>query len=168
MDRITNQLNLQTGKAYHPSLAAAMKLARKKMDRYYSLTDSSSIYQIAMILHPGMKLVYFRNQKWEEEWIKEAESLVRDEYVTKYEKSANEPNVTPSTSPNMKNDGGFASFGDLSVTTAPCASEIQEYLSHPVENVKDPLRWWVDNKHVYPNLHRMALDYLSIPGMSVL
>jgi hypothetical protein len=44
MDRITNQLNLQTGKAYHPSLAAAMKLARKKMDRYYSLTDSSVVY----------------------------------------------------------------------------------------------------------------------------
>jgi hypothetical protein len=164
MDCITNQLNLQTGKAYHPSLA--MKLARKKMDHYYSLTDSSSIYRITMILHPGMKLEYFRNQKWEVEWIEEAESLVRDEYITKYEKSANEK--TPSTSPKMKNDGGFASFGDLSVTTAPRASEIQEYLSHPVKNVKDPLRWWVDNKHVYPNLYRMALDYLSIPGMLVL
>jgi len=37
MDRITNQLNHQTGKAYHPPLAAAMKLARKKMDRQRSI-----------------------------------------------------------------------------------------------------------------------------------
>jgi len=53
---------------------------------------------------------------------------------------------------------------NVSVTTAPRASEIQEYLNFPVENVKDPLKWWVDNKYVYLNLYRMALDYLSIPG----
>jgi len=76
MDQITGQLNYQTGKAYHPSLAAAMKLAHKKMDRYYLLTDSSNVYHIAMVLHPGMKLKYFHNQKWEDEWIDEAECLV--------------------------------------------------------------------------------------------
>lgn len=62
--------------------------------------------------------------------------------------------------------GRFVSFGNLSVTSAPCASEIQEYLSFPVNNIKNPLRWWVDNKNVYPNLHWMVLDYLSIPGKS--
>jgi hypothetical protein len=92
MDRITSQLNYQTGKAYHPSLAAAMKLARKKMDRYYSLTDLSNVYRIAMVLHPGMKLEYFRNQKWEDEWIAEAEHLVREEYAVKYEKVAEKSN----------------------------------------------------------------------------
>lgn len=164
MDRITSHLNYQTGKVYHPSIAAAMKLARKKMDRYYSLTDSSSTYRIAMVLHPGMKLEYFRNQKWKGEWIEEAESLVREEYIAEYEKVADESNATPTKNSKTENNGGFASFGDLSVTSAPRASEIQEYLNHPVENVKDPLKWWVDNQHVYPNLHRMALDYLSIPG----
>jgi hypothetical protein len=72
-----------------------------------------------------------RNQKWEGEWIEEAESLVRDEHVTNYEKSANEPNMTPSTSPNMKNDDGFASFGDLLVTTAPRASDTSTSASRP-------------------------------------
>ena len=50
-------------------------------------------------------------------------------------------------------DGRIASFGDLSVTTAPHASKIQEYLNHPVENVKDPF-----------SLHGSGL--LSIPGKS--
>ena len=76
MDQLTSHLNYKMGNVYHPSLAAAMKLVRKKMDRYYSLTDFSNIYHIAMVLHPGMKLEYFHNQKWEEEWIGEAENLV--------------------------------------------------------------------------------------------
>ena len=140
-----------------------MKLACKKMDRYYSLTDSSHVYHIAMVLHPGMKLEYFRNQKWEAEWIEQAETLVREVYAAKYEK------ITEDTAPKdstTKNNDGFASFGNLSVTTCPHASEIQEYLSHCVENIKDALKWWVDNKYVYPNLYRMALDYLSIPATS--
>jgi hypothetical protein len=170
MDRITSQLNYQTGKAYHPSLAAAMKLARKKMDRYYSLTDSSNVYRIAMVLHPGIKLEYFRNQKWEDEWIDEAECLVREEYAAKYETVAEElteeSNDMLKKNLSMKINDGFASFGNLSVTTSPRPNEIQEYLSHAVENVKDPLKWWVENKYVYPKLYRMALDYLSIPATS--
>ena len=51
MDCITNSLNQRTGMTYHPAIIAAMKLVSKKMDRYYSLTDSSPIYRIAMVLH---------------------------------------------------------------------------------------------------------------------
>jgi hypothetical protein len=43
-------------------------------------------------------------------------------------------------------------------------SELDEYLCKPVDNVKDPLKWWVAHHHIYPNLSHMALDYLSIPG----
>ena len=141
-----------------------MKLACNKMNRYYSLTDSSNIYRIAMVLHPGMKLKYFCNQKWEEEWIEQAENLVREEYISSYKKVPEETNATPMENADADNDSGYASFGNLSVTTCPHESEIQEYLSLPVENVKNPLKWWEDNKHIYPSLHRMALDYISIPG----
>ena len=30
------------------------------------------------------------------------------------------------------------------------------------EDVKDVLLWWYEQKDVYPHLHQMALDYLSI------
>jgi hypothetical protein len=88
MDKITNTLNTRSKRPYHPSIIAAMKPARKKMDQYYSLTDSSAAYRIAMVLHPGMKLEYFRQHGWEEEWIDQAENLVREEYITKYEKES--------------------------------------------------------------------------------
>lgn len=106
MDRLHNRLNPQTKKEYHPSILIAMKLAQRKLDRYYSITDLSSVYRIAMgsvvafisccvlanfyftVLHPGLKLEYFRQHQWDEEWIDVAENLVREEYVINYEKKA--------------------------------------------------------------------------------
>ena len=58
----------------------------------------------------------------------------------------------------------IANLSVLPATTR--ASEIDEYLRLPVESCRDPLKWWIDAQHIYPNLSRMALDYLSIPGQS--
>ena len=43
-------------------------------------------------------------------------------------------------------------------------SEIDRYLSADVEHVTDPLAWWHERHGMYPQLSRMALDYLTIPG----
>jgi hypothetical protein len=63
-------------------------------------------------------------------------------------------------------DDDFSAFANISVTKhiGSRASELQEYLWKPIKNIKEPLKWWVANCHVYPNLHWMVLDYLSIPG----
>jgi hAT family C-terminal dimerisation region len=63
-------------------------------------------------------------------------------------------------------------FDNLPALQAPKAAELRgeldRYLSTDPEHVTDALAWWYEHKHIYPRLHRMALDYLSIPGMSVL
>ena len=46
-------------------------------------------------------------------------------------------------------------------------SEFEQYLSKPVENVNDPIAWWVAQSTRFPCLSRMALDYLTIPGLSL-
>jgi hAT family C-terminal dimerisation region len=43
--------------------------------------------------------------------------------------------------------------------------EIDRYLATDTEDVKNVLSWWWERKSLYPCLSRMALDYLSIPGM---
>ena len=48
MDKLDGHLNPRTKKQYHPAIRAAIRLARKKINRYYSLTDLSSVYRIAM------------------------------------------------------------------------------------------------------------------------
>jgi hAT family C-terminal dimerisation region len=59
----------------------------------------------------------------------------------------------------------FSNFS-IGVTAATTISEVDNYLSRPVENILDPLKWWTDNQRNYPNLSSMALDYLSIPRKS--
>jgi hAT family C-terminal dimerisation region len=43
--------------------------------------------------------------------------------------------------------------------------ELIRYLSNPTEKVSDARLWWIEKRAVYPRLSRMALDYLSIPGI---
>ena len=44
------------------------------------------------------------------------------------------------------------------------ASKINQYLSTDIEHVTDPLAWWHERRGRCPQLLRMALDYLTIPG----
>ncbi|KAG2747579.1 hypothetical protein P692DRAFT_201668127, partial [Suillus brevipes Sb2] len=46
--------------------------AKRTLNRYYSLTDTSKVYRIAMVLHPRHKLSYFKSAGWEEEWVETA------------------------------------------------------------------------------------------------
>ena len=102
MDWLHKTLNPQTKKMCHPSILISMKLAQKKMNQYYSKTDLSSVYRIAMgdvmvlaswhrltissaVLHPGLKLEYFWQHEWDKEWIDMAENLVREEYAVNYQ-----------------------------------------------------------------------------------
>ncbi|KIM54544.1 hypothetical protein SCLCIDRAFT_136639 [Scleroderma citrinum Foug A] len=56
MDKLDDHLKSiqSTQEQFHPSILAAMKLARKKMDRYWKRTDESDVYRIAMGLCPNM------------------------------------------------------------------------------------------------------------------
>ena len=45
------------------------------------------------------------------------------------------------------------------------ANELDEYLSLLIERVCEPLSWWWDHHHMYPQLSHMAFDFLSAPGM---
>ena len=161
MDKLTDDLDAKSEKTFHPSIIAALKLARKKLNRYYSLTDNSATYRVAMVLHPGMKLEYFKQHEWETDWIEEAEDLVRRIYDASYNIDTNKPATSEVTTPLTED---FLDFGNLSVPTAARTHEIDDYLRLAVENVTDPLQWWNNNRFLYPNLSRMARDYLCIPG----
>jgi hypothetical protein len=43
--------------------------------------------------------------------------------------------------------------------------ELDRYLATDRETIDDPILWWVERRPMYPLLSRMALDYLTIPGM---
>jgi len=119
MDTLCGTSDPETKQRYHPSILAAIALARKKMNRYYSLTDEAAPYRIAMgkllsqflgawqvlillqVLHPGLKLEYFRQHDWEKGWIEQAETMVREEYAATYEKHTASEEMSDESSPAM-------------------------------------------------------------------
>lgn len=165
MDKLDDHLkSIQSApEQFHPSILAAMKLARKKMDRYWKRTDESDVYRITMVLHPGLKLEYFRAHNWEEEWIEAAEHVTQEEYVLHYKTQS--PAEPSTTSQEMVNANDFS---DYSMGPLSSSDELEDYLRQPVEKVSDPLKWWVNNRDTYPTLYRMTLDYLSVPQLRLL
>jgi len=61
-------------------------------------------------------------------------------------------------------------FDNLPTLKPPAAAELRDelerYLSTDPEHVTDSISWWCERKMMFPHLHCMALDYLTIPGVS--
>jgi hypothetical protein len=179
MDKIEDLLLARSPCSLHPAIRSAMLLAQSTMNRYYSKTDLSIVYRIAMgtlftlilhnetahrfqVLHPGLKLQYFHHRKWRDSWIKTAGQLVRNEFDTN-DKLLAEDQAVPEETTTLEDFNDFEAF--VIGGTDRVHDELEEYLGLPVEKVNDPLKWWWDHCAAYPALSRMALDYLSAPGM---
>jgi hypothetical protein len=170
----------------HLSIRHAVKLGKKVLNKYYSKTDLSKAYRIAMVLHPTHKLVYFKKAGWEKAWIKTAEELVREEFKDHYAGPDNSDEDAPVDSdamvPSKKVHSSLLSFAPNPLTIAqpsqnmfdtliakPTISgdedEFTDYLQTKTEQVDNPIAWWIGQRGQYPRLSRMAIDYLTIPGI---
>jgi hypothetical protein len=98
MDRIDNMLRASGRASLNPSVKHALTFARTLLDKYYSKTDLSNVYRIAMgmlhtwlrrllsypsclVLHPQLKLKYFQQHGWAKDWVDTAEQIVREEFM---------------------------------------------------------------------------------------
>ncbi|KAF5356700.1 hypothetical protein D9758_013728 [Tetrapyrgos nigripes] len=155
-----------------PAIHAAVSLAKKTLNKYYGKFDYSEVYRVAMVLHPHHKLNYFKTAEWPESWKNMALEIVRDVYERDYKSKMTVENDAmdvdePETpvKPSKRNQ-----FDDLPALKAPrpdnLSDELDRYLKSDVEKVKDVVEWWHGRKKSYPVLHRMALDYLTIPATS--
>jgi hypothetical protein len=115
MDKIDALLTLQGDKALHPSVRAATQFAKNCLNKYWFNADDSDVYRIAMskpyltytvfnmsdvvspVLHPGMKMKYFRDAPGDE-YIEEAKSLAQAAFGAYAIDTTSPLPVTPSTS----------------------------------------------------------------------
>ncbi|OBZ79481.1 putative AC9 transposase [Grifola frondosa] len=175
MDHVDERLTTDSiNRAFDPAVRASLGLAKKTLNRYYSKTDLSETYRTAMVLHPRHKLSYFKQARWEPEWIDEAERIVREKYELSYEKRPCDEDdsdvvVTGTSQTSIKSNTNI--FDSIPALSAPKPSErrseLDIYLATDPEHVADALAWWHERRGTYPHLSRMALDYLSIPATSV-
>ncbi|KAF9014408.1 hypothetical protein BDZ89DRAFT_962889 [Hymenopellis radicata] len=75
-------------------MKAALLVAKDTLNKYYSLSDESELYRIALILHPKYKTGYFDDHDWPEEWKDSAHALVHrvfNRYLAAYEAAGEAP-----------------------------------------------------------------------------
>lgn len=106
MDHIERHLaSAAIDKKYDSSIQAAINIGKTLLNRYYSLTDHSELYHIAMgkflyvyfnnsiliytmhtflVLHPSHKVDYFKMADWTDEWHETAAGIVRAEFECVY------------------------------------------------------------------------------------
>ena len=147
-------------------------------------TFYSQLIHLSTVLHPRYKLQYFKKNKWEVEWIREAEEVVRSAWEEGYASQAWEEEVPPSLEGTPVRCPVLAHvamltllqlpdniFADLFSTASEAADEdtdeLAVYLAAPCESIKDEnvLAWWRSQAQ-FPRLSRMAVSYLSCPGES--
>jgi hypothetical protein len=105
MDRIDEVLTASAVNArFSNPVKAALLMGKKTLNHYYSKTNLSDVYRIAMgellsnlwsaltspsypVLHPRHKLQYFKNAGWEDEQIETAEAIVRARFESRYKSS---------------------------------------------------------------------------------
>ncbi|KNF06330.1 hypothetical protein PSTG_00834 [Puccinia striiformis f. sp. tritici PST-78] len=175
IDQITEHLStVISNPSYPAALRNACRLGLKKTNKYYSLTDTSPLYRIAILLHPSFRDEYFKLAKWEPEWIAEAIRLARDMWVSHYKPRPIPPSSSapPSSKPITGMLAGLgvaaaARGGDSS--SDPLDMWLAGGLVLKGEEPVNPLKWWIQQKklgNTYGGLVHMALDVLSCPATS--
>ncbi|KJZ75910.1 hypothetical protein HIM_04734 [Hirsutella minnesotensis 3608] len=164
--------------ALPPYYSCGVLAAWSKINTYYELTDQSPIYRMAIALHPAYQFEYFREKWWRrEEWIKTAEKQLTAYYdrftaITMATEHVDQGETSRSSSPTL--DDEFDAWGHT--TDRPHRGKrkvetewemwMKQVPSREDMNVKNPLAWWVERRHVWPVLSKLALNIFSTPAMS--
>lgn len=138
----------------------------QKLQKYYELSDESHAYVTALILNPRRKWKWLE-KKWLDQptWLRDAKRKVQRLWEVEYQSTES----TINTSSSRKTTNQFyIDLYDSDDDTFSLNDEYEIYCSTPLINTYDALKWWQEEtqQKTFPNLSKMAIDYLSIPAMS--
>ncbi|CAG8852402.1 43355_t:CDS:2, partial [Gigaspora margarita] len=133
--------------SYSSDIINAIDKAKLKLQKYYPTTNGLA-YITAAIIDPRLKLDYFKDQDFDEETIEIYQQQIINLWKTKYMPTQNQNNnqATNKSSGLMAYMVKKKKHNDL--------DELIKFLKEPPSNY-------------YPNLARIARDFLAIPGTSV-
>ncbi|KDQ14976.1 hypothetical protein BOTBODRAFT_109335, partial [Botryobasidium botryosum FD-172 SS1] len=141
------------------------------LDKYYSMTDQSYIPRFGLLLHPTFKTDYMQDQEWEQGRIDMAVSLLRQVWKVSYAPRAQASPSTAAVPSDSDNLYDFNRYRKHKRTPAAnvAIDQLEAYLAQDAINIADPLAYWNDKRAsgTWPELTQMALDYLTVPAMSV-
>jgi hypothetical protein len=144
-------------------LAPMLNSGWSKFDKYYRLTEESPAYTAALVLNPKRKWRYIEKH-WKKSWHKAAKDMVKKIWESEYRPLSSVPVAPAHTTTN----DFWLDLDAEDMAEAARVDEYAQYCASPIVNTDDAIGWWMQEtqRQAYPNLSKMAFDYLSIPGMS--
>ncbi|KAJ6436396.1 C6 finger domain-containingprotein [Purpureocillium lavendulum] len=163
-----------------------INLGWQKLNEFYETLSDTPIYYTGLALHPAYRWKWFeRNWADRPEWVDEAKKIVHDVWRFEYRgdtlpgEESEEPSAAePAFKHRKSSDNPFQDYLRRNRYTAPDTGrdgltpgedEYLHWITHCEtgdSSVDDPLTYWHDRRFKYPNLSRMALDFLTIQPMS--
>jgi hypothetical protein len=148
---------------------AILRAALLKAHDYYDKLDLSPAYYAATILHPRYK--HYLDAVWADkpDWLESNNRNFQALWATY--KSLPKPRVRPTVKPNDIDDAIDSSINPSGTTNNEEDVYKSWKRSEPVAlkgspNANNPIKYWVGLQDHYPNLSKLAIDMLSIPGSS--
>ncbi|CAG7733509.1 unnamed protein product, partial [Allacma fusca] len=142
-------------------IVEAAKLAYIKMDKYYPSSDGL-VYIVGQVLDPRCKLKWFKEVNFKPDVIKGYKQTVIDYWKKHYK---------PVGLANCDEDAEDIFERQLKRARPDNRDEMEIYLSEGIVKssslVNGMLGWWKDNQSKYPNLSRMARDFLGVSATGV-
>ncbi|CAG8697217.1 811_t:CDS:2, partial [Cetraspora pellucida] len=150
-------------------IATAVNAGLKKLKIYYSKTNNSDMYTIAIILDPQLKLNYFEENNWNRIFIDHIKENFLLTYNNYYMLSAYE--TIEHGQKDCINDDDFDYLLEHiygKKRKLDWKNEVELYLKAPCATRRQNiLQWWKEHKTEYPHLAIMARDYLAITVTSI-
>jgi hypothetical protein len=137
------------------NLVSALRTTKEKINKYYSKTDSTNIYAVATAMDCRMKFHWWRLSEWESIYEDLSKSMVTNTWI-EYQPLDSESAPLTSLPPNDD---------DIFFTTRNQMDELGRYISE-TPSACDPLEFWSRHHGTWPNLARMARDFLAVPATS--
>ncbi|KAH8930527.1 hypothetical protein BT69DRAFT_1192677, partial [Atractiella rhizophila] len=84
LDKFDHNLrNIKLNRNANPFIQLGACLAIAVLNKYYSKAcQETSMYKLAIVLHPFYKLKYYEHAGWLTSWIQEIRTLLREEFKT--------------------------------------------------------------------------------------
>jgi hypothetical protein len=138
--------------------------------KHYNRTNDMA--SIALVLNPHHNLMYCRKNEWGPPLIEALTTKMIERFSTytkEQTRNLNNVDFEDSDNDNVHEESVIIptsrTQGDQSQPPDP--AELTQYMSmRRTSAQKSPLETWIQLRDSFPTVHRMAMDFLSIPGTS--
>jgi hypothetical protein len=162
----------------HPVMLTASSEAWEILNNYWQKVDKHSAQSISLILDLRCKMIAFSHLGWKDSWVARVKRHVgrvyQAHYYTPGMATQSQKNISPVRDLELHHDlftdslFGPACETPIRHTKVSQLEEITRYLAENAEDrATDPIQWGKLHTHRFPNLARMAVDYMSITATSV-